>query len=346
MKVTNRPLKQLAYGLVLAATLYNCKPKDVESLTPFTYTFKEFENIQLKEVTAVTPEPVVTKEAVITASAEAVAVNDALNSLSSGTPNAVLTKVINQVNQVMPAEKAQALAASLTPEALNELATTGTLPTTLQSDFSSLVGTKALQAYLPKYTMPEVGGKSVTARGSVPAVEAVEVARLTASVDACVNAAQASYNKSVQVLNDAKTKQTADVNAVYNQVISTINSSEPDCGRSVRAKYSALRGQIRESFNEAMADLRANRNGLGDNYAPLLVFLVSNYVETLSIYLRLELAELNSCRLSKDAKLAAAESARTRTLNEITSNFNSAVSQLNTILSRAIASCHNQGGGN
>jgi len=349
MKTAIRKAKLLMYGLALALSLYNCQTKEVESLTPFSYTFKEFSEVKLKDITPETPVAVVTKEATITASAEAADVNNGLNSIATVGMTASVKAAADNVKKVVSAEKTEALLANFTPDVIQNLLTTGTIAPALQTEMSAIANNPAMKAYLPKYTMPEVSGQPVSFRQSAPADQPIVVARVTASgpvFDACVAAAQTQYTKSLQTLDAAKAAQINTINTLYNQTLAVINSNEPDCSKGARKKYADLRNSLSKSFKNSMDAIDANKKELGTaNYNAIRLFYLSTYVETLSIYLRLELVELSSCRLSKNAKIAATEAARAKSLAVINENYNDALATLNKTLAKAIASCHNQGGG-
>lgn len=347
MKTAIRQVKLLTYGLVLALTLYNCNSKEIDSPAPFDYTFKELSEVKLKDITPAAPAPVETKEATITESAEALAVNEGLKSLATTGLTSSIRAAAENVRKVVSDEKTEALIAALTPQVLKSFETTGTLDPALQKEMSNIANNPALQAYLPKFTLPEVENKEVTTRQSAPAQDIV-VARITATSDhegACGAAAQQSYNTALQTLNAAKAAQINTINTLYNATVATINENDPNCKKNVLSKYQALLSALANSFNGQLAALAANKAQLGKDYNALRLFYLATYVETVVIYLRLQFVELASCRLSKDAKLAAAQAARDRSLAEINSNYNTALDTLNKNLAKALKTCHNQGGG-
>ena len=75
MNTMKSTIKTLVCGLGLVAVLYNCKTKDVDSLTPFTYTFKGFDDVKLPEVKATAPAAVSVTQATVTPSVATAAVS-------------------------------------------------------------------------------------------------------------------------------------------------------------------------------------------------------------------------------------------------------------------------------
>ncbi|GAB3555210.1 hypothetical protein [Spirosoma fluminis] len=351
MKAVKPNFKLLASGLMLGATLYNCKTKDVESLTPFTYTFKGLDDVKLPEVKATAPAAVSVTAASVTSSTAAAAVTSGLANLTAtGQVPAAVQQAAADVSKAVSPEKAAQLAASFTPAVLNTLSTTGALPANLQAEVKAITSNPALKAYLPTFTLPTVNGKPIG--GRLPAkpantvVPVTPVAYSTTDDDACKAAANAAANTATQNLEATRTSQAAAINSAYTQNTAGVAAEAAPCKAGLPAKYDPMRASAQQTLNDALANLEAGRSILGeDSYSLLKAFQLAAYSDAAGMYNTLQAAETAACDATGAAKLANAQAARDADLGSITSNFNAAVARLTAARNSAVASCHNQGGG-
>lgn len=347
MKNTNQTTRWLAYGLCLATTLYNCKTKEVASVTPLTYTFSGLDNVKLPDLTPTAPAAVSVTAATITVSPMTAALNAGLKDIAAtGQVPAVVKDAASTVSAVVSTEKMASLAAAFTPDVINSLTSKGELPASLKADVNTIASNAAVKAYLPTYTLPQVNGKAVGARTGVNPLVPVANAVQDASTDACSAAANAAYTTAVGRLDAARTTQTAAVNATYTQYETADNAEVPSCQSGVPAKYVALTTTAKTDLDATIANLTASREVLGEAlFNTLSVLSYVTYSQTIQVYTTLMAAETNACSLTRDAKVAAAKAAQTTDLNVITTNYNTSLSDATTARDKAIAGCHNQGNG-
>lgn len=350
MKTAIPNIKLLFYGFCLAAILYNCKTKDVDSLTPFTYTFKGFTDVKLPDVTPTAPATVSVTAASVTSSTAAAAVSAGLSSLSAtGVVPATVQQAATDVNKAISPAVASQLSASFTPEVIQTMSTTGALSADLKAQLTSLSSNPALKAYLPTFTLPTVNGKAVGGRvGAVSGNNIVAVISTAAGLqddDACKAAANAAYNTALTSLQATQTSQAATINATYAQAQAGIAAETAPCKAGLPAKYTPLRAVTQQAFDAGMASLDANKAVLGNLYTPLRLLYLAALVDANDLFTKLQTAEETACDAAGAAKLTNAQAARDKDLSMINNNFNTAAASLKTTLANATKSCHNQGNG-
>ncbi|WP_375444592.1 hypothetical protein [uncultured Fibrella sp.] len=350
MKTAKLSIRFLAYGLCLAATLYNCKTKDVDSLTPFTYTFKGFD-ATLPTVTPTQPAAVSVTASSLTSSTATAAVSSGLTNLTAtGQVPAVVQAAGAAVSSAVSTSKAAELAASFSPAVLANLTTSGTLPANLQAEAAALAANPALKAYLPTFSLPTVNGKPVGGRTSTGAttglIEKIAATYLRADDDACKAAAAKAFADAVVVLDAGKTSQEATVNQAFATAQTSILGEVATCKSTVTTSYGSVRTNITQQFNQSIASLDAGKAVLGETlYNLLRVLYAVSYSQTLQTIATLQSADNNTCDAISTAKLAAATQAKTTDLNKITANYNATLATLTKARDQAVASCHNQGNG-
>lgn len=350
MKTAKPNIKLLLYGFCLATVLYNCKTKDVDSLTPFTYTFTGFTDVKLPDVTPTAPAAVTVTAASVTSSTAAAAVSSGLSSMSAtGVVPASVQQAAADVSKAISPATASQLSASFTPDVIKTMSTTGEVPANLKAQLTSLSSNPALKAYLPTFTLPTVNGKAVGGRvGAVSGGNIVATVTTTNAAlddDACKAAANAAYNTAVAGLQAVQASQTAAVNANFTQLQAGITAESAPCKAGLAGKYTPLRAAAQQAFNAGMAALDANKALLGGSYDLLKLLYLAALADANDIFTRLQAAETTACDSAGAAKLANAQAARDRDLSTINGNFNSATASLKATLAKATASCHNQGNG-
>jgi hypothetical protein len=350
MRPVRSSFKTLFYGVCLVAVLYNCKTKDVDSLTPFTYTFKGIDDVKLPEVTATAPAAVSVTASSVNTTTTAAAVSAGLTTMSATGPvPAAVTKASDDVSKVVPDAKAAEITAAFTPDVVNTLATTGTLPASLQADVNAIANNPALAAYMPTFTLPTVDGKAVGGRvgavGSTPVVDAVSVNFSTLDGDACKAAAAEALAKALARLDAQKATQTDAVNARFAALQAPIQADATACKASVPATYAAYKVAAKQQLDQTLAALNSNKARLGGAYNILVVLTYVVYARTIGVFDTLQKADLAACDTTAAAKLAKAQAARDADLSKINNGYNTASAALQAARDKAVASCHNQGNG-
>ncbi|ARK12572.1 hypothetical protein [Fibrivirga algicola] len=350
MKTSTQHLRYLGYGLCLAVSLYNCKPKDVESLTPFTYTFKGFDDVKLPDIVPTEPAAVVATAGSVASSTVTAAVSSGLaNMMATGQVPAAVQQAAAAVNQAVPAEKATQLVASFTPDVINSLATSG-VPASMKADIAAIAANPALAAYWPKFTMPTVNGKAVGGRIGVGTtatlLKPVIITFARADDDACKSAASAAVNTALEKLKQTRDAQTAAVNQTFDQRKGAAQNETATCKSSKTSSYATMRTDARKQYDQTVASLETGKTVLGETMYNLLKVMYSvAYAQTLEGISTLERADATACEAVTTTKITNAETAKTTDLNKVTAGFNNAEAALTKALNQAIASCHNQGNG-
>ena len=352
MKNAKRYLKLATSGLCLAVVMYNCKPKEVASITPFTYSFKELEDLKLPLVQPTAPAAISVTPATVTLSAQADAVGKGLASISETgpVPDAV-QKAVADAGKAMSTEKAEVLVEKFTPAVIDNLAKTGTLPSDLQADVAAAAANPMLKAYMPTFTLPQVDGKAAGGRlGAVTAVTILAVANSVADKDKdkdkCKKAAKDAYDKAIVSLDQTQISQTASVGTTFSQAEAAASTGVPACQSSVAAKYGVMMTAATKGLNDNKANLDKAKNKLGkDQYNLLSMLNFVAYAEIVKVFGTLQIAESNTCAQSKDARIASAKVARDKDLSVINANYNAVLRSAEASRDKAAAGCHNQGNG-
>lgn len=346
MKTSTPSLNWLVCGLLLGTTAYSCKTKDVSSITPVTYTFAGFDNVKLPEVTPTAPAAVSVTAGGVTSSTLAAAVSAGLSSIaSSGQVPASVQQAGAAVGQAVSASRASELASSLNPDMISS----GTMSADMKKELSALANNAALKAYMPSYTLPTVNGKAVGARVGAGGITLVPVANATqqdGSSDACRQAAATAYNTVVQSLDAARTSQNTAINSNYTQLETAANAEVASCQSSAPTRYTEQRSSLRTQLNSSLATLNSVRTTMGEAlYNQMSLMMFAGYAQALTGFDTVQAADLNVCTATRDAKIAAAKTARDSDLNRVTTNYNTVLGTAATIRNQAITSCHNQGNG-
>lgn len=344
MKTITRPINWLICGLILGTTAYSCKKKD--DVEPTTYTFAGLDNIKMPELTQTTPAAVSATAGTVTSSTLAAAVGSALSSMSaSGPVPAAVQQAGAAMGQAVSASKAAAMTSSFTSDMVNS----GTLSADMKKEVAAMASNASLKAYMPSYTLPTVNGKPVGARIGAVGINPVAVAnsvQQNGPTDACQQAATTAYNTVLQRLDAAKATQVATLNTTYAQYESAANGEVAGCQAGVPTKSEGLRTTLRTQMTSSMTVLNSVRAKLGDVlYNQLALMAYVGYFQSLDNANTVQAADLTTCSAIKDAKIAAAKTARDTDLNTVTTNYNAQVMDATAARTKAVASCHNQGNG-
>lgn len=350
MKNASHYLKLAASGLCLTAVLYNCKPNEVASLTPFEYTFKGLDDVKLPDVQPTTPAAVSVTAATVTLSAQAAAVSSGLQAIAtSGKVPEVVQQAASDVGKVISQDKATSLEAGFTDEVVKTLTEKGTLPTALKSDVWTITGNPTMKAYLPTFSLPQVNGKTVGARtGATPDITIPAIAAFSTlkDEDKCKKAANDAFKKAVDGLDATRKAQTATIEAAYRPYEAAANSDYISCQSGIPAKYKTLIDNAKKDLDNNLANLKAGKKVMGESmYKTLTAMAYVTYSQVIEVYNNLMAAEMKACDLAKEAKLTAARAARDKDLSTINTNYNAVLHSAEASRDKAVASCHNQGNG-
>jgi hypothetical protein len=340
--------------LVMTLVMYNCK-KDEEPLPdkPDQGKVDDLNKIEIAPVTITPPAAVATTEATVEVSAKATEVNGALGGIAaSGTVPASVSAAAAEVTAAVPAADMATLSA-VTPAQIAAVKAGGAIPADVKAALDKAAANPAIQAYLPKFTLPTVGGETISGRVAAPAGVAATADVATADAieavqeasDVCIAAADGVFNTKKSQLDAAKATNDAAATTAYNTAVAAVPAAGA-CTDPLAAKYAAFRGAVDAQVNQAMADVDAAQAVLGDLY-PVLKTLIN--IQALNAYSglnNLQAADTAACTAANTQRLAAATAARDANLAASQSAYASALDAANVARTALIQSCHNQGGGN
>lgn len=349
MKIAHPPIRLLVYGFCLAAGLYNCKTKDVASLTPFTYTFKGLDDIKLPTQPITAPASVTVTPATITVPALTTAVSSGLASIgTSGPVPAAVQQAAAATGTAVSDAKAAEMVAAFTPAVITTLTTTGQLPASLKADVAAIAANPAMQAYMPKFTLPTVNGKAVSGRVGALTGTAASTPIVSNAVqdDACRDAATAAFNAAKAGLDASLQTQTAAITAAYTATAAAAAAEVATCQTGVVNTFTPMLTGAQATLNANIASLNAARSILGEaNYNLLSVLNFVAYAQVIAAIATTQGASSTACTLTRDAKVAAAAVARDANLAGLTASYAATLATATTLRDQAIAGCHNQGNG-
>lgn len=340
--------------LVLSLVMYNCSKKD-EPLPdkPDQGKVDDLNNIEIAPVTVTPPAAVATTEASVEVSAKATEVNGALGGIAaSGTVPASVSEAAAAVSAAVPAADLATLSA-VTPATIEAVKAGGAIPAEVKAALDKAAANPAVQAYLPKFTLPTVGGVTVTGRVAASGVSATTanagisdaIEAIQEASDACIANADGVYNTKKAALDATKATNDAAATTAYNTAVSAIPAVGA-CTDPLTAKYAALRAAVDTQVNQALADVDAAQAVLGDLY-PILKTLIN--IQALNAYAGLntvQAAEITACTVASTQRLAAATAARDLNIAASQAAYATALAAANVARTALIQSCHNQGGGN
>jgi len=358
MKTMNKRTIYLSVcSLAMTLAMYNCKKKDEPFPTePPTELVNKINDITVTPITITAPAAVTTTASSITASPEAAAMGTALSSLaSSGTVPASLTATGTAVTTAIPAADMATLSA-VTPATLAAVKAGGAMPADVKAALDKAAANPAIQAYLPKFTFPTVGGKTINGRvGAVGAatattttaaaagVEAVEAVQID---DACIAASEAAFQTAKTKLDAARDAEIVKVQAAYTAAITPLAAAETTCQASVN--YTAQRASVDTQIAQALANLEAGKAaltaaGLYDAFVTLVNVQALGAYSGINL---LESADKAACTAARTARTASAAAARDLDLSKVQAEYTTKIAAANAVKTELLASCHNQGGGN
>lgn len=353
MKTTTQKAIRSVYGLCLVMLVYACTNKTADPLSPFTTEAltKQLKELKLPTLRLTAPNPVVTTSATISPSSQATSLYTAI----AQNPSApVVSQAITDMNTALAATSNTAadINSSFTPQVLNNLAAGGQLPSALQTKVDALVAQASLQSYLPTATYPTVNGQTVSPTttsvvGPTPItsfVKAVVVAPINYSGDPCFKAANDLFDQTIQGLDTGLASQIDQINSVYATEKSSAESDRPSCVSSQLSQYTTLILSAGQGLTTNLNNLNAAQATIGaPGTATLKALIYVLYSYQIQLYYKVQTAEINTCSIKTDIRLAEAKLARDTDLNAANTGFNTTVITGQGLVLQLYDSCHNQG---
>lgn len=343
----------IVYALAMMLVMYNCKKKDAFPTEPNKEDIENLNKVEVKPIVVDPPAPVVSTVATAEASAKATAVNGALDGIaSSGTVPASVTTAAAEVSAALPKADVAVLAA-VTPATIANISAGGTISPELKTIMDKVAANPAVQAYLPKFNLPTVGGKPISGRLAVtekaetqPEVSRVSGVEAVQVEDACLVAAEAEFQKVKAKLDASKTTEDGKVTTAYNAAIALIAPAEASCKAGVPTLFAGYKAGVQGQINDAVADLTAAKGVLGDDLFAILNALVN--IQAIGAFTginALEKASLAACTESARLSTENAQKARDANFAKSKAAYDAAIAEATTAKATVVQSCHNQGGG-
>ena len=334
----------LLCGLAMMLAMYNCKKEETFPSEPPKDLVDKINAITVATVTIDKPAAVTATAATAEASAKATEVNgDLANIASSGTVPASVSGAATAVNAALPAADVATLAA-VTPQTIAAIAAGGAPSAALKTVMDKVATNPALQAYLPKFTLPTVAGKTIS--GRVGAIENIEQVEKVLVDDACVASAEATYQAAKAKLDASKSTQDAAVAASYATDIAPLAGNEASCKAAIPATFATYRGAIQVQIDKALADLNAAKAVLGDLYPVLQALVNIQAIGAFAGLNQLEAASIAACTATTVAATTNAQATRDANLAKVKAAYDTAIAAAVAAKADLVKSCHNQGGGN
>jgi len=332
------------YGLALMLVMYNCKKKEEPfPQVPNSELVNEINAIVAAPVTLVQPAAVTTTPATLAPSAKAAEVAGAMSSLSSGTVPASVQTASTDIKAALSTNELGALTA-VSPAMVSAIAAGGALPANLKAIVDKAAANPALQAYLPRITLPTVNGRTVSGRSGAP--ESIERTEGIEVEDACVLAAKAIFDAAKARLDATKTTKDAEVAAAFSAAIAPLVAEQTSCTSGLPATYNALRAGGQSQAAQALANLDAAQSVIpADLYATLRALINIQLLGFLSSVNTLQAADLKACGEKTTAKTTAATAARDANAAAVKASYEEALAKATAKRGELTQSCHNQGGG-
>lgn len=339
-------MSTLALALMLA--LSNCVKEDhpepePEPTAPDSELVDQINAIEVAQVTLVAPAPVQQTAGGVEQSAQTIAFNQGISSLTPGGPiPAAVTGGANAISAALSASEISALN-SVSQATIDAIKNGGALPAELQAILDKAAANPALAAYLPKLTLPTVNGVTIGARtGAVEGTAGVEEIEVT---DECINAANAAFQTAKTKLDNSRDTQLAGAATAYATAIAAVATAQSTCVSSVPAIFTPLRADAESQFNSLNAALDANQASLGSLYVLVKAQVLVVYLGYLSSLNDLQAASTQACSAVATAATTAAGAARDANNASIAAAYGTALAAADDLRKALIQSCHNQGGG-
>ncbi|UBM58082.1 hypothetical protein LAG90_14845 [Marinilongibacter aquaticus] len=339
--------RSLGITLVFAMLTFTaCKKDKVDE--PIDYNFDdEFKDVDVADITETEPEAVTSTEGDLEDSAEETAADEAL---ANGEVTPEVANATATISASVSEEDAQSLSEGFTPDVVSALAAGGTLDAALQAQIDAIASTGALDGFLPTLVAPTVDGAAVSARKAAGGTESTEIANfrdmLLGISDECTDKAQEAFDAAKSNLDTKKAGLVAKIDATLATRQASYQTEYDDAVAAATTKWQTKRDNATAALNTAIAGVDAAlASGDLDAAGALFtkIFLYAKYAKKLDRIATGETADKNAAQLKKDKRDEKAQTAYDTDLAQINSNYNTALSTAQGILSTAQNSCHNQG---
>lgn len=343
-KTKTRSILMTVFALALMLVMYNCKKDDPLPEKPDETVSKELDGVAIKPVTITPPAAVTSTAASVEVSAKATEVNAGLGSIATtGTVPASVSTAGAAVTTAVPAADVTTLS-NVSQETIDAVKAGGAVPAEIKAALDKAIANPALQEYLPKFTLPTVAGKQVGARVGVITQDNLVEAVMDAS-DACLAAAEATFQAKKTQLDAAKATNDAAITAAYNTAISPLAAQETSCKAGIPAVYVAYRAAVEAQVNSSLQSLEAAKDKLGALYPVLKALINITALDAYAGLNNLQAAEIAACAAKTAAATTNAQAARDANLAASQAAYAVALKEANDLKGKLMASCHNQGGG-
>lgn len=349
-------LKLAFLSLMMTAMLFNCKDKDdTDPTKPDDNITKELDNLNIATPTLDKAATVPSTTSSVEASAKATEVSGALAGISaSGTVPASVSTAASDVKGALSDSEISTLT-SISPETISAVSAGGAMSPELQAIYTKAMANPALAAYFPKFNLPTVNGAALKATriaadaaksARTAGTEAIEKVEKVLVDDACIAAAEATFQSAKTRLDGQRATAIAAVTAQYQADIAPIAAAQTACTSTATTTSAGYRTSAAQAAATANASLDAAQGVLGDLYPVLKALVAIQYIGALSSINELEAADKQACIAIAAATTTNAAAAQTANTAKVDAVYLPAIAQATALRTSAIASCHNQGGGN
>lgn len=339
-----RTFKLAALGLMMTFMLVNCKKDDKDPTEPNVDITNELKGVKVETVTIDAPAAVVATPSTFTTSTATAEVGNGLAAAAAtGVVPASVTNAGAAVSSAISASEVSALS-SVSAATIDAVSKGGAVPADIKAVLDKARANPALAAYLPTFTFPTVGGTVVNGK-RVGGTDAIEKTEKVLVDDACITAATAVFDGVKATLDASKASQDAAVLAAYNTAVSTVPPATT-CTADLATRFDGYRAGVNAQGTKALADIEAAQAALGSNYALIKALTNIALLDALSSINTLQAAEAQACTQKAAAGGTNAIAARDANLAKVDAAYKTALAQATKLKGDAIASCHNQGGGN
>lgn len=326
---------RLAFGLLVAFGLSNCKKDPVEVVEVFDFS-EEFSNVaELPELSPTEPEAVTVTAAEVNTPT---ATTTFLQTLETGVVSDDFSAATAAVAAAVPQATLDAVSAGLTTEVLASLAAGGSLQAELKANIATIIASGALDAYLPTIVLPTVNGAAVSLRkkGTTPDTNLLQSSQefFLGIADPCGDASVAAWNSAKTVLDAAKASQENAVREAFTQRNTTLGSSLEAANLATNNKWNAAATGTSTAFAPGLLAAPAE-------YKPVILAILASYLEAIN---NARTLELNANTSANGIAVPNAQAALDADLAAINAAYNTELAKLTAVAEST--GCHNQGGVN
>ena len=158
--------------------------------------------------------------------------------------------------------------------------------------------------------------------------------------------AEAKFAEVKGKLDGQKATEDQKVAAQYAADIAPVAANQATCSGAISGRIDAYRAEVKSAGDGALASIENAKAVLGDQYDVLKALVNIQLLGAYNNINNLQAADVQFCTAVGSATTAAADAARTANQGKVTNAYNAALAEANSLKVDALASCHNQGGGN